>query len=574
MNRRVLAFDYDGTIAEHGSVPMDLQEALRRLHAAGYVLFLATGRQFERVSLEPLSDILTGVVWENGAVLHHSVTSEIYLPFGTLDPRLVAALKSAGIPLEYGRAIVSTWTPYDETVWRIISEWGGDAAVVRNKGSVMVMPSGAAKGAGLDRLLTICGFSSRNLVTFGDGENDLSMFGLSEYGIAVADAVPALCDAADLVTAQPGPAGVLEVLTSYWLNGLVPDVPVRQERQIRLGQDADGEPVTIAGAVLAGGNLGVFGDSGSGKSWVTGLLAEGMHHAGYQVLLIDSEGDYRSLRGMPGIVVLEGDQNTLPPPGFTVALLETAAVSVVLDLCTYPVAQRIDYVANLFRKLRALRERKFRPHWIVLEEAQYFLSPGGGIAEDALRPMLADGGLAFVSYRPDRLAGSVLTSLKQFLLTRLGEPNALEALHRSLATPLHESLAELALGYALLCNKQLVRLRANGRRAAHVRHFFKYLDVPLPNAKRFFFRTEAGYLGVEAASLFEFLQCLNTLPLDCLEYHENRGDFIAWAAGALGDAHLAGHLRKLSHRRMHGEELRTALAQHVTDRYQELHDMR
>lgn len=350
MNRRVLAFDYDGTIAERGVVPPDLQAALRRLHMAGHVLFLVTGRLFERVSVEPFGDLFTGIVWENGAVLYHTASNEVYLPFGVLDPQLIATLEAAGVPLEYGRSIVSTWAPHD------------DAAVVYNKGAVMVLPPGAAKGAGLERLMTICGYSPRNLVIFGDGENDLSLFSLSEFGIAVADAVPALRAAADLVTSQAGPSGVLEALNHNWLHGRVPDIALRKERYIQIGQDSDGEQVSVPGAALASGNLGVFGDSASGKSWVTGLLAEGIHRAGYQMLLIDPEGDHRTLRGMPGIVSLEGDQNTLPPASFPVALLETTQVSVVLDLCNYPMTLRLTYIADLFRTLRPLRERKFRPH--------------------------------------------------------------------------------------------------------------------------------------------------------------------------------------------------------------------
>lgn len=54
----------------------------------------------------------------------------------------------------------------------------------------MILPAGAAKGSGLQRLLTICGFSPRNLVSFGDAENDLSLLTLGEYGVAVADTVP------------------------------------------------------------------------------------------------------------------------------------------------------------------------------------------------------------------------------------------------------------------------------------------------------------------------------------------------------------------------------------------------
>ena len=88
MYRRVMAFDFDGTLAVDGVVPPPLQSALERCRTLGYVLFLVTGRRFETVPLGPLGDLFTGIVWENGAVLAHSASGELYLPFGQLNPDL------------------------------------------------------------------------------------------------------------------------------------------------------------------------------------------------------------------------------------------------------------------------------------------------------------------------------------------------------------------------------------------------------------------------------------------------------------------------------------------------------
>ena len=117
----------------------------------------------------------------------------------------------------------------------------------------------------------------------------------------------------------------------------------------------------------------------------------------------------------------------------------------------------------------------------------------------------------------------------------------------------------------------MVRLSPNARRVRHIRHLYKYLDKPLPKHKRFFFRDEHGYLGLEAASLFEYLQLLADLPIESLTYHQNRDDFAAWAEGALGDVELAAQLRKLAHRQLTGETLRKTLLQCVTTHYAELH---
>jgi hydroxymethylpyrimidine pyrophosphatase-like HAD family hydrolase len=574
MHRRVFAFDFDGTLAENGIVPQALQKALERLRTAGYVLFLVTGRRYGSIALGTFGSVFTGIVWENGAVLSHVAANQVSLPFGTLNPCLIEALEAADVPLEHGRAIVATWVPHGETVRRILNVWGGEAMVVQNKGALMILPSGAAKGAGLERLLRLCGFSPRNLVAFGDAENDLSLLELSEFGVAVADAVPTLKAAADLVMTQPGPAGVQEALDTYWLKGHAPNVPMRGERRIPLGEDEAGVPVSLPGGALASGNLGVFGDSFSGKSWVTGLLIEGMHHAGYQILVIDPEGDFRGLRDLPNFVAIVGDQQTLPEPTFVVGLLETGTVSVVLDLCTYPVRHRVTYVAELLRALRPLKERLFRPHWIVVEEAQDFLQPNNDLVLAVLRPMLAGGGWAFVSYRPDQLAGSVLAALNHHLLTHLSAPKALQTVGQTLQPQLEKSPSDTPPGYVLLSGKHLVRLRSNSRQVQHIRHLYKYLDTPLPEHQRFYFHNNDGFVGRQAASLFEFLQCLRTVPVESLAYHGMRGDFAAWAESTLGDGELATQLHKLTHRPLHGEALRETLIQRVAARHLAVEAMR
>ena len=573
MHRRVLAFDFDGTLAENGVVPPQIYTVLEQLYASGHVLFLVTGRLTESVSLGALGDLFTGIVWENGAVLYDAANHETQLPFGQLDRRLVEALTAAGVPLEHGLAIVSTWEPHKETVWRVINEWGGDAAIINNKGAIMILPAGAAKGSGLQRLLTICGFSPRNLVSFGDAENDLSLLNLGEYGVAVGDAVPSLKAIADLVTTQPGPAGVHELLTGYWLNNRQLEIPLRREIQIPIGEDETNARVSLSGTLLAGNNLGIFGDSGTGKSWVSGLLAEGMHHAGYQILLIDPEGDFRGMQVMSEFIAFNGSLRAMPSPSVVVTVLETVGVSVVLDLCEYPVSQRGQYVANLLRLLRPLRERKFRPHWILLEEAQYFLSPSSNhyqLIMEALAPMLTGGGWAFVSYSPAQLGNPLLSTLNHCLLTRLSGADSSRVLHQQFQLPA-DIPADVPRQHVWDCNDGMVRLLPDTRRVPHIRHLYKYLDNPLPKHKRFYFRDERGFLGLDAASLFEYLQLLSDLPVESLAYHQTRNDFAAWAEGALGDAELAAHLRKLAHRQLKGETLRTTLLQCVADHYAALH---
>lgn len=575
MYRLVMAFDFDGTLAVNGDVPPELETALEQCRATGHVLFLVTGRRFETVKLGGLRELFAGIVWENGAVLSHTATGETYLPFGQLDARLLKAIEESGIPFERGLAIAATWTPHDQTLWRILSSHGGSASLEYNKGAVMVLPPGATKGAGLERLLALCGLSPRNLAAFGDAENDLSMLTLAEVSVAVADAVPAVSETSDLVATAPGPRGVLEILKEYPLGRKFLDIPLKRERPIPLGQTETGANISIPAARLAGRNLGVFGNSGTGKSWMVGLLAEGLHHEDYQVLLIDPEGDFRGLRVLPRFVSISGDRATLPVPASVVSLLEEGEVSLVLDLSQYPVTLRSRYLAELMRALRPIRERKFRPHWIVLDEAQEFLFEGSEITS-LLRPVLEVGGWAFVSYRPDRLSESVLASLHHLLLTRITDRTIGDCLriHCAVCSLKGAHLDQIPMGSALLCGGDVVRMRPAIRRVPHIRHLYKYLDIPLPPGKRFAFCTERGYLGVEAASVYELSRLIPTIPLESLEYHDRREDFVKWAEGTLGDGGLASRLKKVANRRYRGEELREALNQVVSTHYEEIRRQR
>lgn len=612
MYRRVMAFDYDGTLAESGKIPQNMLDALRQLRNAGYVLFLVTGRDYASIPLEALEDIFTGIVWENGAVLTRQPEPEIYLPFGQVDPHLVKMLEATGIPLEKGEAIVSSWSFHDQAIWQTLAEFSGDAAISHNKGAIMILPPGVNKGTGLERLLQMCEFSARNLVCFGDGENDMAMFSIAETTVAVADAVDGLKNMADVVTQKPGHEGVIEALRTYWLDGehlggkhlgskqhcgkqlahslrddkwaarpqiIAPklDIQLRNGREIPLGINAEGETVSIFGDVLAGNRMGIFGDSGSGKSWLTGLLVEGMHRAGYQVLLFDPEGDHRNLSSLPGFIALTGNEGILANPAIVPTLLQETSISIVLDLSSYPVDERINYTSALLNMLHPLRKNKFRPHWIVMEEAQHFLPLVPGSVEEALRPMLLgsgfSGGWAFISYRPDRLASAIRDHLQHYLLARIQEEEVYQGIAHLNDIPPLQALAKTPVGSVWLCGQGMVRLKTGGRRVPHVRHLYKYLDRPLAKSKRFYFCLPSGYIGTSAASLFEFKEFLDSVPVESIEYHHRRGDFVRWVRSSLDDDALAGHLEKLARRTsLTGDALRHALSDRVHLRYAEMHE--
>jgi hydroxymethylpyrimidine pyrophosphatase-like HAD family hydrolase len=145
MYRRVFAFDFDGTLALRGRVEASTLDVLAELRQAEFAIFLVTGRRYQSLHLGPLGDLLTGIVWENGAVLQASAAPDVYLPFGRVDAHLVARLRDRKVPLEHGAAIVATWAQHEEDVWRAIAESGTEAAVAFCASRNIQTPFGGGK---------------------------------------------------------------------------------------------------------------------------------------------------------------------------------------------------------------------------------------------------------------------------------------------------------------------------------------------------------------------------------------------------------------------------------------------
>src|SRR5207249_81410 len=131
---------------------------------------------------------------------------------------------------------------------------------VFNKESVMVLPSGVSKESGLRQALGRLGVSRHNTVGVGDAENDFAFLHGTGFAVAVANAVPAVADAADLVTQAPNGAGVRELIDGPLLRDFEEYRPHLLERTIELGTAEDGTPLTYP---VLGPNLLITGASGS-----------------------------------------------------------------------------------------------------------------------------------------------------------------------------------------------------------------------------------------------------------------------------------------------------------------------
>ena len=210
MRHRVLACDFDGTLAIEGVWADETIKALGSVAAAGIRLILVTGRTREELAdvFDP-GTLFDEIVVENGAVVVDAATGAEHLLAPRIPSALVAEFQRTGVsPLIVGRVLCSTNWSQEAKLSAAIAKVGVDRQVVRNRDSAMVLPPGISKRTGLEAALRNMGESPAATVAVGDGENDIPLFAVAGVSVAVANAVDALKARADVVLTEPNGKGV------------------------------------------------------------------------------------------------------------------------------------------------------------------------------------------------------------------------------------------------------------------------------------------------------------------------------------------------------------------------------
>jgi hydroxymethylpyrimidine pyrophosphatase-like HAD family hydrolase len=224
---RVLATDFDGTIATHGVVAPETEAALRRAREAGLLVLLVTGREtrdFGGLNVDlGMFDLVVG---ENGALIYDPKTGATTLLAPPPPPALVAELERRGVtPLWVGQSIISTHEPHEVAVMESIKELGLELIITFNKGSVMVLPPNVNKASGLAAALERLQIPASAVIGMGDAENDHAFLAHCGLGVAVGNALPSLKERAHLVTKGIAGAGAVELIDCLLNGRLEPALP-------------------------------------------------------------------------------------------------------------------------------------------------------------------------------------------------------------------------------------------------------------------------------------------------------------------------------------------------------------
>jgi HAD superfamily hydrolase (TIGR01484 family) len=545
MRYHALAADYDGTLAHHGQIEDATWDALRRLRDSGRKLVMVTGRQLEDLfAIAPHLEIFDRIVAENGALVYEPATRETR-PTSDVEPpaRFVEALRRRGVdPITIGHTIVATWEPHEAAVLDVIRELGLELQVIFNKGAVMVLPPGVNKATGLAAALLELGLSPHNVVAVGDAENDHALLQSCECGVAVANALAALKDRADLVLREHHGAGVRELIDHLLADDLAAaPAPALARHHLLLGKSERGE-ITLDPYES---NVLICGTSGSGKSTITNGLLERLCKRGYQYAIVDPEGDYATDEH----AVVLGAPKRAPLVSEIVDVLKRPTDNVVANLLGIAVDHRPEFFAQVMPGLSDLRTRTGRPHWLVIDEAHHLLPAGWEPASEL--PHRPHGTL-YVTVHPERVAPPVLAAINTVIAVGEGPARTLRDLcaARGLAEPSMTITDDdkLPAGQALYWRvgaPEAIVVQIEPTKTEMTRHSRKYMEGNIGRDRAFYFRGPDGKLNLKAHNLQLFLHIADGVDDETWLYHLRRGHYSLWLRTQIKDSDLSEEIDRI-----------------------------
>jgi len=537
MRYHALACDYDGTLAHHGVVDQATLGALEKLLATGRKLILVTGRELRHLSeVFPHLDLFEWVVAENGALLYRPAANEEIVLCEVPPPEFATRLRNRGVQnISEGRVIVATWTPHETTVLETIRDMGLDLQVIFNKGAVMVLPASVNKASGLKAALKQMKLSPHEVVGVGDAENDHAFLSLCECSVAVANALPAVKERADLkMTADHG-AGVAELIDEIVADDLEHLTHKLPRHQLLFGTRPDGGEYRLP---PHGASVLIAGPSGSGKSTsATSLIDCFMEHR-YQFCIVDPEGDYE---GIEGALVL-GTAQRGPTVEEVLEGLAHPAQNVVVNLIGMPVTDRPPFFLGLLPRLQEMRARTGRPHWLVIDEAHHLLpaswEPGAITFPGELNRAI------FITVHADQVIPSAMENVGTVIAVGANPETTIKQFCKAAGgrAPTMKPVM-LESGEVMLWRRETgdppMRIKVAPSKIERRRHTRKYAEGELPPDRSFFFRGAKGKLNLRAQNLMSFVQLADGVDDGTWTFHLKQQDYSKWFRACIKDEELA-----------------------------------
>ncbi len=211
--------------------------------------------------------------------------------------------------------------------------------------------------------------SPHEVVGVGDAENDHAFLSICGCAVAVANALPALKQHADIVTTEDHGRGAEELIKRLLDNDLR-DVQAKITRHHVMLGHAAGAEVRLA---AADGNLMIVGEDKIVKTSLVRRFMESLRDQSYQFCVVGGAGDFAASAS----AVTVGNVKRDLALDETLQLLKKPEINVALDLKDVVLAERPGYLLALLARLEQMRQQVGRPHWIVVNDADQLLATTG-----------------------------------------------------------------------------------------------------------------------------------------------------------------------------------------------------
>lgn len=225
---KAIFFDLDGTLVSGtvGTYTPAVKAAFDALREKGILLFAATGRSTNELKITGMVDGLhfDGIVALNGQYCYNDkevfyshlfdkddlarlIARSAEVPFpcmlvekeemyiNYIDDHVRYALHCIHTPpppvrdlrdsLHKDVLMAMAYLPAEETQEKVLSVLQNSAATRWNKYGIDILPLGCSKRTGIEKVLERYGIRWDEVMTFGDGENDLPMLRAAKIGVAM-----------------------------------------------------------------------------------------------------------------------------------------------------------------------------------------------------------------------------------------------------------------------------------------------------------------------------------------------------------------------------------------------------
>ncbi|QKR00394.1 phosphoglycolate phosphatase [Metallosphaera tengchongensis] len=214
----IVASDFDRTLSHESDkfvIRKDIAEKINSFSKI-YKFFVVTGREERYMKLLAPGLSPTGWILENGSLIVVNSKKIINAPknWFTIRQSISRKLKELGIPHSFGEVIIYVDSWSEEISFE-------SARVERNRRDAMILPPNVEKGSGLRIALKELNVEGK-VVAVGDAENDVSLFRVADYKVAVENALPEIKSLADFVLDKEDGDGVVELLDLI-LSGRFPE---------------------------------------------------------------------------------------------------------------------------------------------------------------------------------------------------------------------------------------------------------------------------------------------------------------------------------------------------------------